>query len=550
MKDANKTKEQLLADLTLLRERIAALEGSRDFNVVFGESFRETEMRYKFISENVGDFIWQLDSSLCFIYVSPSVKKIGLQPEEMIGKSLFSFLTPQGAATTRDLYARRQALAESRIPEDKTMVELDFVLKDGSLLPVEVRISPSFDGDGNLVSFQGVTRDITERKLAQEEKTRLESQLLQAQKMEAIGQLAGGIAHDFNNTLMVIMGFASIMKAHMNQNDPMRKYVSQILSSSEKAAGLTRSLLAFSRKQQMSVIPVDVNDMVRDTGEFLERLLTKDIQLKMRLSDGPCVVAADVTQMNQVLINLATNARDAMPDGGMLTIATRIEKLDDVFTVSQGLGAPGEYAMLTVSDTGVGMDGRTKEHMFEPFFTTKEAGKGTGLGLSTVYGVVRQHGGCITVDSTPGNGTTFYIFLPLVAEREQTASPLEEARKGKGVVLIAEDDQSARKLAAEILQSDGLTVLEAIDGDDAVRKYIANKDKVDLVVLDVIMPGKNGAEAYEEIKEVNPGVQVIFVSGYLEESTIGAIQGRTAHFVSKPLSSQIFLAKVREVLGR
>ena len=229
MDDSKKTREQLIVDLSVLRKRISELEGLREAGIDPRGSFRESEMRYRFISENVGDFIWQLDSHLRFTYMSPSVRRIGLEPEEMIGKSLFSFLTPEGIEIANDLYARRQALVKLGVPGDKTMVELDFIRKDGSLLPVEVRISPYLDENGNLVSFQGVTRDITERKLAREEKAGSNPQLLQAQKMEAIGQLAGGIAHDFNNTLMVIIGFGSILKTRMNKNDPMMKDSTEIL---------------------------------------------------------------------------------------------------------------------------------------------------------------------------------------------------------------------------------------------------------------------------------------------------------------------------------
>ncbi len=376
--------------------------------------------------------------------------------------------------------------------------------------------------------------------------------LNQAQKMEAVGTLAGGVAHDFNNILTVIMGFANLMQMSVGEGEVLRPYVDQIVASSERAADLTRSLLAFSRKQRIAAKPRKVNEVVESTAKLLARLLPEDIKLAMDLTCEDAFAMLDVTQIGQVLMNLAINARDAMPHGGSLTVTTRPARIDDDFIKNHGFGRTGEYVKLSVSDNGIGMDEVTMKRIFEPFFTTKEVGKGTGLGLASAYGIVKQHDGYITVSSVPFEGTTFDIDLPLI-EGPSTgeAYGTEEMRGGSETILIVEDDPDVRKLVREILKSHGYTTMEAIDGDDAVRVYREHKEHIDLVILDVVMPGKSGKEALDEIARLNPLVKAIFVSGYTGDVVIDkGIQSESADFLQKPLSIPALLGKVREVLDR
>ena len=401
----------------------------------------------------------------------------------------------------------------------------------------------------------GITalRTRAEHRRAEEEKVALESRLLQAQKMEAIGQLAGGVAHDFNNILTVITGFGTLIKMAADKHEPINvEYLDQILASSQKAANLTQSLLAFGRKQRINLAPHSIDDMIANTGKLLDRLLTEDIELQITPAAQDLIVMADVTQIDQILINLAANARDAMPHGGLLSIRTEVAELDDEFIKTHGYGEQGTYALLSISDTGVGMDRSTKEHIFEPFFTTKEVGKGTGLGLATVYGIVKQHNGYVVVDSEPHRGTTFRIYLPLVdKKRSGETRRSEEVESGAETVLVVEDDEGVRKLTTEILRAHGYTTMEAADGEDAVKVFMENQDEVDLMILDVVMPKKNGKEAYEEIKKTHPNVRVIFTSGYTGEVILDkGIQGETVDFITKPLTPNGLLRKVREVLDR
>jgi CheY-like chemotaxis protein len=370
--------------------------------------------------------------------------------------------------------------------------------------------------------------------------------------MEAVGTLAGGVAHDFNNILTVIMGLGNLMQMSIGKDEILRPYVDQIVASSERAADLTRSLLAFSRKQRITLEPHRVNGIVTSTAKLLRRLLPEDIGITMNLTDEDTYSLLDVTQIGQVLTNLATNARDAMPAGGSLIITTERVILDESFRKTHGFGRMGEYVKLSVSDTGSGMDERTMERIFEPFFTTKEVGKGTGLGLASAYGIVKQHKGYITVESLPFNGTTFDIYFPRIDPPSQQEAPASgEITRGAETILIVEDDLDVRKMLATILESQGYVTIEAIDGDDAIRLYDEHRGEVGLVILDVVMPGKNGKEALDEIVRTDPGVKAIFVSGYTGDSVIDkGIQREGVDFLQKPLSVTALLTKVREVLDR
>jgi PAS domain S-box-containing protein len=418
--------------------------------------------------------------------------------------------------------------------------------KDGALLDVELRAGPvTCEGRERLCL---VVHDVTERK-------KLENQLRLSQKLEAVGQLAGGVAHDFNNILTAIIGYCSLIAMQLKEDDPARQHLDQILAAADRAAHLTHGLLAFSRKQILTPKPVELGGIIRNMEKFLTRLISEDVELRTSLADRELMVVADSGQIDQVLMNLATNARDAMPDGGLLTIESGREELDEGFVAKYGYGRPGAYALISVSDTGAGMNEAVRQRIFEPFFTTKEPGRGTGLGLSIVYGIVKQHGGFINVFSEPGRGTTFKIYLPLI-RRAAAEEPAEEAPAaaclgGSETILLAEDDARVRRLTREILERFGYRVIEAADGVEAVARFKEHSGAVALVVLDLMMPRKSGREAYEEIRQVRCDVRALFTSGY----TAYVVQRQRIleeglDFVSKPVEPAVFLKKVREVLDR
>jgi PAS domain S-box-containing protein len=399
----------------------------------------------------------------------------------------------------------------------------------------------------------GTGIDITEHKRAEEEKIHLQAQLMQAQKMEAVGLLAGGVAHDFNNILTAILGYGSMAQKRLKDDATMQRYIQVILDAAKRAEDLTKRLLAFSRKQAIEPVFADLNEIVRNIEKMLRRVMREDIELHTILSAGELPVLVDVGQMEQVLMNLAANARDAMPDGGHLVIQTDAVNVDSRYAEAHLFENMGIYAVLTVSDTGVGIDQGTKENIFEPFFTTKEVGKGTGLGLSMAYGIIRQHHGNINVYSEVGKGTTFSIYLPLAQPKKEAISkPIQtDLPAGEGeTIIIAEDEPQVREIMMSILKDNGYKIIVVENGEDAVRQFRENRGAVSLVLLDVIMPVKNGRQAYEEIKCIAPGIKTIFMSGYNDDiiSKKWILQeGLT--FISKPINPGTLTRKIREVLN-
>jgi PAS domain S-box-containing protein len=385
-----------------------------------------------------------------------------------------------------------------------------------------------------LLGIGVVINEVTERK-------RLEEQFLQAQKMEAVGRLAGGIAHDFNNLLTVINGYATMLLEDLGEGVPCAPSVRAILDAGERAAALTQQLLAFGRKQIASPRLLDLNAVVRDMGKMLRRLIGERILLTVDLQPGLGQVRADPTQVQQVVLNLAVNAADAMPQGGQLSLTTRQAER----------GAGGRWVMLAVTDTGCGMTGEVKAHLFEPFFTTKAVGKGTGLGLSTAYGIVRQSGGHVEVESQPGAGTTFRIYLPCVegpAEAVISANP-RTAPQGRETVLLAEDEEAVRLLARQVLQSGGYAVLEAGDGARALNLAELHGGPIDLLVTDVVMPGLGGPELAERLCASRPGLRVLYLSGYTDHGVVrDGVSQEAVHFLHKPFTGAALSQKVREVL--
>jgi two-component system NtrC family sensor kinase len=419
--------------------------------------------------------------------------------------------------------------------------------KNGDLFWESASISPIQSEDGTITHFVAIKEDITDRK-------RLEEQLRQSQKMEAIGQLAGGIAHDFNNMLTAMLGYGSLLSARLRDNDPLKHYADQILAVGEKTANLTSQLLAFSRKQIIKPRPVDPNEIIRGMEKFSQRLLGEDIEVKTQLDDRELTVMVDPGQMEQVLMNLFTNARDAMPGGGVLSISTNIVELDEEYVQQYGIAHSARYVLITVSDSGMGMDEKTREKIFEPFFTTKEFGKGTGLGLSIVYGIIKQHGGHINVYSEAGKGSTFRIYLPLIKRTQvEEAQPVPSVAPAGGTetILIAEDNEEVRNFTRHVLERNGYTVIESVDGEDAVTKFEKNKERVNLLLLDVIMPKKSGKEVSEIAKKMRPDIKILFTSGYTADIIHEkGIFDKSLDFISKPTTPKELLNKIRETLNR
>ncbi|PIW89029.1 MAG: hybrid sensor histidine kinase/response regulator, partial [Nitrospirae bacterium CG_4_8_14_3_um_filter_44_28] len=353
---------------------------------------------------------------------------------------------------------------------------------------------------------------------------------MHSQRLESIGTLAGGIAHDFNNILTAITGYGYILKMKAKEGDPAKTYIEQILASADRAADLTQSLLAFSRKQISAPEPVKLKAVIENAKRIIQRVIGENIELRTEISGEELTAMADSAQMEQVLVNLCTNARDAMPEGGILAI--KVKRVSggkirqalvtgiDAINIEQDKG----YAEISVIDTGTGMDEKTREHIFEPFFTTKEVGKGTGLGLAMVYGIIKQHHGHISVESEEGKGTAFRIYLPLISDsglrNSDLKSEIQNLKSGMGeTILLAEDEEAVRALSKTALEEFGYKVIEASDGQEAVSKFMENKDRIDLFLTDIVMPGMNGREAYERIKKIKPRLKVLFASGYPSDFT-------------------------------
>lgn len=412
---------------------------------------------------------------------------------------------------------------------------------------------PIFHSDGNVSKLSMLT-DITETRRASREREELEAQLQQSRKMEAVGLLAGGIAHDFNNILYAIVGFGTLVQMNMPPDHPDRSHIDQILAATERATYLINSLLAFSRKQVLDPRPTDLNCIVQSIEKILRRVITEDIELQLRLADNRMNVQVDSGQIDQVLINLAANARDAMPEGGVLTIATGYSSPPVDFFPDVDSFPTQRYALLTVSDTGFGMENRVRERIFDPFFTTKEVGKGTGLGLAAVYGIVQQHNGYISVASEPDKGSVFRIWLPCVgagSELNESSAPETLSARGSETVLVVEDDHVLRLLNRTVLEGAGYRVLEAANGNEAVTQFRTHLDEIQLVVMDLVMPKMNGRKAYAEMCGIRPGLKVIFISGYAADViSEKGISTEGFRFIQKPIKPREYLREVRAELDR
>jgi len=417
--------------------------------------------------------------------------------------------------------------------------------KNGETLIIEKALTPLRDGSGEITHFISTGWDITERR-------KLESELQQAQKMDAIGRLAGGVAHDFNNLLLVISAYAELMLDSCAAEDPLRRNVAEIMTASRRAADLSRQLLAFGRKQMQLLKVLDLNTVIGEITTMLPRRIGEDIELVFAPAHDLGKVKADPIQIEQVVMNLAANARDAMPGGGTLTIETATVRVDESYVQRHSIVPVGDYVLLTVTDSGQGIAAEDMAHIFEPFYTTKEAGKGTGLGLATVYGIVKQNGGFVWVYSEPGLGTTFKVYLPQVQSLSSEiviTKPAESSPRGCETLLLVEDEASVRQAARQFLTRSGYTVLEATDGEDAIRAAREYRGLIHLLVTDVVMPRMGGPTLAERLTDERPDMKVLFVSGYAENTVLkhGKIDVAT-RFLQKPFSLKTLARKVREVL--
>ena len=492
------------------------------------------------VFQTAGGAMRIIDKEFNMIRINETFAKLAdISKNDAIGKKCYKIFQSSHCHTPR-CSMRRILSGEERIETESIRVR-----RDGVVVPCIVTASSFRDPNNNIIGIVEDFKDMTEYK-------KLEKQLIQAQKMEAIGQLAGGIAHDFNNILTAIIGYGNLLHMEIAQ-DNLKTYVVQMLKSAQRAANLTKSLLAFSKGQLISTRPVNLNEIVKRVDNLLSSLIGEDIELLMILSDEHLTVMADSGQIEQVLMNFAANARDAMPDGGKFIIRTDNEELNNEFIKKYGSVKTGMYATITVEDTGHGIDEETKEKIFEPFFTTKETGKGTGLGLSMVYGIIQQHEGYIDVQSEFGKGTIFKIYLPLIkttVEEVMQVTP-HIIKGGTETILVAEDDVHVRELTKEVLEGYGYNVLEAIDGDNALHVFNDSQENIGLLLLDVIMPKKNGKDVYNLIRKVKPYIKVLFMSGYDADIILKkGIVEQGLHFISKPVSPDELLLKVREILDK
>ncbi len=524
--------EALQAQALLLQNEIAerrqAQETLRLSEEKFSKAFDNAPMIMTITTRESGTL---LDVNNRFLEVS------GWERSEVIGKST----TEVGWISSAD----RAILFESLNRDGHISgMALNLHPRGGRTIKAELYIETlTVDGCERLL---GIAIDVTERH-------KLEEQLRHSQKLEAVGLLAGGVAHDFNNILTVIGGYCEMLKLELAPDTPLREKVLQISAASERASNLTRSLLAFSRKGEVKAVPTDLNLLVHGVERFLQRIIGEDITLSTSVPERSIWAVVDSGQIDQVLMNLAANARDAMPKGGRLFVELQQQEIDAAFVHAHGFGTPGEYALLTVSDTGEGMDEETRNRIFDPFFTTKVAGKGTGLGLAIVYGIVIQHKGFVNVYSEPGVGTTFRIYLPMVQPEldcRSEAVAVEPCVRGTETILVAEDDPHVLDLVTSVLGQYGYSIIHAVNGAEAVEKFREN-DRIKLVLMDIIMPVMNGKEAADQIRRLQPEARILFTSGYTAEIIMSRCDlEEGAELIMKPVKPALLLKKVREMLDR
>ncbi len=532
--------ESYVEDLTHLK----ALRHAED-------ELRDRERQISTIYESVGDALFLLSvepgEQYRFVNINPTfLRMTGLTTDQVVGKLVHQVIPEPSLSLVLTKY--RQAISGRTIVRWEETTTFPTGTKCG-----EVSVTPVIGESGVCTHLMGTVHDTTEGRRTAVEKEHLREQLRQAQKLESVGRLAGGVAHDFNNILVVINGYAALLADRLSPFDPLREYVLEIGKAGEHAASLTSQLLAFSRKQVIRPLPLDLNAVVRDAERMLRRLIGEDIEFVIQPAAESAWVMADHAQIHQVIVNLAANARDAMPHGGKLRIATANIEVDEELAAAYPGVAPGSHVLTTFTDTGGGMPEEVRQNIFEPFFTTKEQGKGTGLGLATVYGIVRQSGGWIEVESRVGEGTSFRLYLPRIHPPPAAARPdprVSDTPNGGETVLVVEDQEAVRRLTKLTLVSLGYQVLEAETGARACELAATFPGEIHLMLTDIVMPGKNGRELAREVLQLRPNLKVLLMSGYAEEVILpqGLPESELA-FLSKPFTQDVLAAKVREVLG-
>lgn len=536
--------QQLRATEQQLRASNQQLAASNQQLRATEQETRQLEARLRLQIERmpIGLIVW--DEEFRAKSWNPAAESIfGFTAEEMLGRHPLGRIVPEEAQTQVESIWRR--LLEG----DMTAYSVnENITKDGRKIICDWSNTPIKDPDGKVSDVLSMVQDITERK-------QLEDQFRQAQRLEALGRLTGGVAHDFNNLLTVILGHCEMMMRKMEEETPLRKRLSVIRETGQRAAGLVRQLLAFSRKQVLNPRVLDLNKIVANTDKMLRRLIGEDIEIETILKPELWHVEADPGQMEQVVMNLATNARDAMPQGGKLTIETRNVELDETYAQKHAEVTPGPYVMFAMSDNGCGMDPETMLHIFEPFFTTKGIGKGTGLGLATIHGIVKQSGGHIWVYSELGEGTTFRVYFPKSQKAPGTEAEQEivstREMSGDETVLVVEDEAGVRRLVCDVLADNGYAVLEAADGKKALEKCGGHKGPIHLLVTDVVMPEMGGAELAKQMMEKHPDLKVLFTSGYTDDAIVHhGVLDKGVEFIEKPFTPASLSRKVREVLDK
>lgn len=533
------------------REIKTVLSASRDItNLRRTElALKESELKYRYLIENLNEGIWVIDPDACTTFVnSRMAKMLGYSVEEMMGQYLFSFLDEEGKALCQNHLARRQR----GIKEEHEFV---FIRKNGEKMFARLQAAPLLDSDGNYLGSIAGIEDITEPKRAEIENKKLEAQFRQAQKMEAIGQLAGGVAHDFNNLLMVINGYTDMaMSALPSTNNPILAQLEQVREATHRATTLVRQLLTFSRREAIQNQYLNLNDLIGGIIKMLRRVIGEHIELIFNPDLDVKNIYGDPGQIEQILMNLCINARDAMPNGGTIRIDTQYVPIEKVIQQSQNFTDYKEFIMLAVSDTGIGIPPEILERIFEPFFTTKEEGKGTGLGLATVYGIVARHDGILDVESELGQGTTFTIYFPVsrkVAEDIAQERIQPQIRKGQGTLFIAEDEEAVRKLIIRILEKNGYTVITAKNGQEAIESIERYADEIQLALLDVVMPRKSGKDVAEYCLKNHPQIPLILMSGYdfnLLKTMINSQERKT--ILHKPFTPTELLQSIQKNLKK
>ena len=511
------------------------------------DALRESEEKYRTILESIeeGCFETDMDGNLTF-FSNPFLKILGYSRDELLGGNTRAYTSPDTAAGMERITER---LRKTGIPEN--MTDYDVICKDGSNVSLELSVSLLKDQEGLPMGYRGVLRDVSERNKTEEEKHKLESQLQQAQKMESIGTLAGGIAHDFNNILMGIQGNASLMLLKIESDHPNYEKIKNIEKYVQNGTELTKQLLGFARRGKYLIKATDLNEIIDKSSSLFART-KKEIRVHVTLSDDLWTAEVDRGQIEQVLLNLYVNAWQAMSNGGDLYLQTENIILDRSYVKPYKV-EPGRYIKISVSDTGVGIDKETQERIFEPFFTTKEMGRGTGLGLASVYGIIKSHGGYINVYSEQEKGTVFTIYLPAsqkeVSVEEETAPTA--IIKGNGTILLIDDEKMIIDVGIELLEEMGYAVQSAMSGREAIDIFLKDRDKIDLVIMDMIMPEMGGGETFDRLKEIDPDVKVLLSSGYSINGQATKILRRGCDgFIQKPFNMNQLAEKVQQILIR